>query len=135
MKTGKFAVVFTRTSGSNIAIFTRASGSPTLYNAGLGAYYCGYDNNDNLFCPGMNNQAVGFAEFRHGAAPFIDLRIRGSLGAPGQVQWDGKSITYEGHDKNDIRISRLNASGSTATVVGKTQLRGAANAHQTLGCR
>jgi hypothetical protein len=50
--------------------------------------------------------------------------VSGKLGNPGQVQWDGKYVTYEGRSPGSIKISRLQISGSTATVVGTTRFRG-----------
>ena len=130
-KTGSLAVAFGGGSVGNIAIFANASGSPTLYSAGIGPYFCGYDDKSNLYCSGMNNQQIGFVELASGGESFTALTINGDVGGPGQIQWDGTYITYEGRDARQIKISRLNVVGSTATVVGQTKLKVAKFAHQS----
>lgn len=132
--TGNLAVVFGGGSAGNIAIFANATGSPTLYASGISPYYCGYDNAGNLFVSGYHSYYPGypqFAELPHGSADFLQLSISKSVDGPGQVQWDGSYITLEGRQPHHIKISRLSISGSAATVVSVTQLRGPRFAHQT----
>lgn len=120
--TGNLAVVFAGT-GANIAVFPAAAGTPTLYNSQIGASYCGYDNAGNLFVNGYYGEAYGFSELPSGGTTFTKLSIDQSVGEPGQVQWDGKYITYQGRGKNDAQVSRLSVSGSAATVVSTTHFK------------
>jgi hypothetical protein len=130
-KTGNLAVIFGGGSAGNIAIFPGATGSPTLYTAGIAPYYCGYDNGGNLFVSGLSYQKSALVELPSGSSAFMTLTIIGDVGAPGQIQWDGKYVTYEGRDATHIKISRLSVSGLTATVTGQTHLKGARFAHQS----
>jgi hypothetical protein len=122
-KTGDLAVTCCGGSAGNVAIFANATGTPTLYNAGNGASYLGYDNNGNLFVSGYINDKNALAELPHGSSSFIPITINGKSGGPGQVQWDGSRITLE-NQRDHISIARLDIAGSAASVVGKTKLKG-----------
>jgi hypothetical protein len=116
-KTGDLAVAFSG-STSEMAIFTQASGTPATYDTHLLTIYCGYDNYGNLFASGYGNgDAPGISELAMGSPGFSVLSINGQLGDPGQMQWDGKYMTYEGITAKDIAISRLRISGSVASIV------------------
>lgn len=122
-KTGNLAVACCGGSVGNVAIFQNAAGTPTLYQAGNGASYLGYDNDGNLFVSGYINGQNAFAELPYGSSSFIPITLNGKSGGPGQVQWDGKYITLE-DQKSGISIARLKITGSQASVVGKTSLKG-----------
>jgi hypothetical protein len=128
--TGNLAVVFSG-SGENVAVFPNASGSPTLYETFIGSNYCGYDSSGNLYVSGTDGQTNAIAQLPVGSSSFRLLSIDQTLGVPGQIQWDGMHITYESLTQRKINILRLHISGSVATVVGHTRLKGAVNAHQT----
>ena len=119
--TNNLAVVF-KGSDADIAIFANEQGTPTLYASHIGSEYCGYDNSGNLFVDGSVQEAQ-FAELPKGASDFTVLSISYSVGVPGQVQWDGKYITYEGRGSPEATIYRLAISGSAATIVGTTTLK------------
>lgn len=121
--TNNLAVVFSSTSG-NIAVFPNEGGSPSIYTAQLASFYCGYDNAGNLFISGDDYKGNGLSELPYGQQSTIVLTINGKLGAPGQVQWDGSNMTYENTNTGSISISQLAISGTTATVIGTTSLRG-----------
>jgi hypothetical protein len=122
--TGNLAVVFSG-SGANIAVFPDATGTPTTYESHIVSYYCGYDNAGNLFVSGLNGQQTGLSELPAGESDFSVLSISGTFDGGGQVQWDGSYITVEGRAiPGHIKISRLQISGSTATVVGETKFKG-----------
>jgi hypothetical protein len=87
----------------------------------LDSFYCGYDGSGNLFVDGFNGQAPALSELPSGASSFTELNISGSVGTPGQIQWDGKYITYESTSAPS-KISRLSISSSSATIVGVTNL-------------
>lgn len=130
-KTGNLAVVFGGGSAGNIAVFADATGSPTVYAAGTGAYYCGYDNHGNLYVSGSTNGSDDLVELSYGGSTFEPLTVDGDLGGPGQVQWDGTYVTVEGREPHRIKISRISIAGSVASVVSTTHLKGAKNAHQS----
>jgi hypothetical protein len=117
--TNNLAVVY-KGNGADIAVFSNEQGNPTLYISQIDSFYCGYDNAGDLFVDGMNGQQPGFSELRNGAGQFAELSIPYTVGLPGQVQWDGRYITYESSDQTR-QISRLSISGSAATVVGTTK--------------
>ena len=104
----------------NLAIFYYATGEPTTYDAPT-ALYCGYDGAGNLFLSGEKK----VAELANGHSDFELFSLVGKVGNPGQIQWDGKEMTFESRTKGNIKILRLQISGSTATVVGTTRLKGA----------
>jgi hypothetical protein len=121
--TGNLAVI-ANFSGVGLAIFANAKGAPTIYGAGIVPYGCGYDNQGNLFVSGLNNQLPGLSEFPKGASGFSLLTISKKVGSPGQVQWDGKYIAYEGITEGHILVSRLSISGSAATIVSTSHFDG-----------
>jgi hypothetical protein len=117
------AVVF-KGNGADVAIFLNEQGTPTLYQSQIDSNFCGYDGSGNLFVNGYSGQAYGFSELpRHGSS-FTEISISSVVGQPGQVQWDGKYITYEGIDPEDTRVSQLSISGTSATIAGTTILQG-----------
>ena len=121
--TGNLAVVFSG-SGANIAIFSDATGTPTAYETHIVSYYCGYDNAGNLFVSGLNGHQAGLSELPVGKSTFSVLSINGTFDGFGQVQWDGKYVAVEGRNSDDIKVSRLQISGSIASVVGETRFKG-----------
>jgi hypothetical protein len=121
--TGNLAVI-ANFSGVGVAIFANAKGTPTIYGAGIVPYGCGYDNQGNLFVSGLNNQLPGLSEFPKGASGFSVLTISKKVGSPGQVQWDGRYIAYEGITEGHILVSRLSISGSAATIVSTSHFEG-----------
>jgi hypothetical protein len=123
-KTGNLAICgFGGNSNGNVAIFDNATGNPIIYDSGLAAMYCGYDDKGNLFVSGTINLRNTLAELAYESSAFISITLNGNIGGPGQVQWDGAYITLE-NQREHITISRLAISGSTASLVSKTQLRG-----------
>ena len=122
--TGNLAVVFSSSYG-NIAVFSSAQGTPTIYNAPVDLpLFCGYDSAGNLYVDGLSSANPSFAELKAGSSDFTQLTLDGSIGNPGQIQWDGKYITYESVTKYQVNIARLSISGTTATVIGKTHFKG-----------
>jgi hypothetical protein len=120
-KTNNLAVVF-KSYGGDIAVFPNEQGKPALYDTGIDSTYCGYDDSGNLFVNGYGNGgAYTIAELPAGLSTLSTYRLDNSVGTPGQVQWDGKYITYESLDTPII--SRLKISGSKATIVGTVTLK------------
>jgi hypothetical protein len=121
--TNNLAVVFS-SSVANVAVFPDEGESPTLYSSGLYSFYCGYDNNGNLFVDGLKGFQPGLSELPKGSASFVQLSVSSKVGpTPGQVQWDGMYITYQNQGHNP-KISRLRISGSVAKIVSITRLSG-----------
>jgi hypothetical protein len=115
--TGNLAVTFNG-SGVNLAIFPSATGEPTTYEAPTVAY-CGYDGTGNLFIS-ADKKVIELAK---GSFDFQIFSIVGKVGNEGQIQWDGRYMTFESRTKGSIKLLRLQISGSTATVVGTTRLK------------
>jgi hypothetical protein len=122
-QTNNLAVVF-ESSGGDVAIFPNEGGTPSVFSSQIASIYCGYDNSGNLFVNGFSGQHYQFSELPKGSNVFTKLSISDSVGTPGQVQWDGQYITYEGVDTKNTIISRLSISGSTANIVSQTPLKG-----------
>jgi hypothetical protein len=110
---------------SDIAIFPNETGKPLTYLSGVNSNYCGYDDKGNLFVNGdIEEQGDGISELPKGQPAFkTAVLMPVKVGVPGQVQWDGKHITWEGLSRGEIKISRLKVSGSNITVAGATHFR------------
>jgi hypothetical protein len=121
-RSGNLAVVF-RGSGADVAVFPNATGNPTLYDSQIDSRYCGYDDQGNLFVDGYHNQSSTLAELVSGASSFKSYSLDYSIGNPGQVQWDGKYITWESATPAQPIISQLVISGSTATIISSVRLK------------
>ena len=106
-----------------VSVFPPGSQSATSYNSSLDASFCGYDNAGNLFVDGTDGPNSALAELPNGGSAFEGLTLDQSVGAPGQVQWDGQYLTYESNSDAQATISRLSISGSSAEVVGQTHLK------------
>ena len=127
--TNDVAVVFSGT-GSNVAIFHNGSGSPETFDSGIGSFYCGYDGQGDLFVDGNNGQHAALAELPSGQKNFVNISVD-LPGVPGQLQWDGKYITYQDRSLGEVAVSRLSVSGTTATVVGVTKFKIGKNSAQS----
>jgi hypothetical protein len=118
--TGNLAVAL-EASGGDIAVFPNATGTPVVFNTGIGASWCAYDNSGSLFASGIGDgPSLALAELPIGNTRFLPIAISQSLGQPGQLQWDGSYITWEGIGRGDISVSRLSIYGSEATTIGTT---------------
>jgi hypothetical protein len=129
-KTGNLAA-----SGDGVAIYQHATGNPTMYySSAFGFYYCGYDNEGNLYLSGTNrhygNQAQLF-RLSSGSTEFEQVSLNEKLYAYSlwpSVQWDGKHMTVTSNpDRKPLLIYRLHISGSSATIVGTTEVSGSKN--------
>ena len=106
-----------------VSVFPAGSKSPTSYDTHIDASFCGYDNAGNLFADGFDGPNSALSELPKGASAFEKLTLDQSVGAPGQVQWDGQNLTYESDNAAQSTISRLSISGSSAKVIGQTRLK------------
>jgi len=128
--TNNLAVVFKSDSG-DIAVFANESGTPSIYASTIDSLVCGYDNAGNLLIGGFNGLYPGLAELPQGQGAITVLSISGTLGNPGQVQWDGSHMTYETISSQRISVAQLSISGSLATVIGTTPIKGVKFAAQS----
>lgn len=126
-KTGNLAVSSISGPGGPgyVAIYRKARGTPAIYqdSAFSNYYFCGYDNNGNLFVDGTGGgNQIYLAELPKGSNSFLNFSLNKSIAEPRQVQWDGKYVTLAEQDKRSYQIHRLSFSGSAATIVGTTKL-------------
>lgn len=122
-RSNNLAVVFGSSEG-NVAIFANEQGTPAVYSSGIDSLYCGYDGKGNLFVDGYKQPYNGLAELPKGSTTFTVLSITDLPGTPGQMQWDGKYVTYQNRSPQNATISRLAVSGSVASIVGTTTFSG-----------
>jgi hypothetical protein len=125
--TGNLAAsnIFTFSGGQgSVAVYTGASGSPTLYqDADLHyVYFVGYDNKGNLFADGENDSGrFEFAELAKGSSTLKTITLSGgSITFPGNIRWDGKNVAvgdqeYQGEEES--AIDQTNGAGGKITGV------------------
>jgi hypothetical protein len=110
--------------GAFVYVYEATTSTPTKYTLPNMRYleFAGYDDQGDLFVDGYpsDNQVI-LAELPKGASAFVDLTIDGTIKDPRSIQWDGSYITVF----STASIYRLQVSGSTATIVGRTKLTGA----------
>ncbi|MGA2759092.1 MAG: hypothetical protein ABSF08_02070 [Candidatus Cybelea sp.] len=128
--TGDLAVanVGTASGGGSLSIYTGAKGTPKKFQDSdlTYFYFCGYDDEGNLFVDGLNN-SYGFvlAELPNGSGKLQTINLNGAVAFPGGVQWDGSYVAigdqyYQG--KHTSAIYQVSVSGSAGTVQGTTTL-------------
>lgn len=106
-----------------VAIYADPSSNPETYKIpGMGTYYyCGYDNQGNLFVDGYAEEGGSLlADLPKGAQEFTTITLDKKIYA-GLIQWDGSYITIE--DSTPPIIYRISISGASGTIVGTTKLR------------
>lgn len=109
-------------------VYQRARGRPNKYSdAQLRfAYFCGYDDQGNLFVDGIDNGgSFQLFELPRGGTKLRSVTLNQAINFPGAIQWDGKYLTigdqeYRGTHRS--AIYRVVVSGSTASVQGVTKL-------------
>ena len=111
-------------SGDSVAVYQSSSQSPAFFydtNMPYLDYLC-YDNQGNLFVTGsaMNGDANMIAELPHASGTFTNININQSLSDMKALRWDGTYITVA----SGSSIYRLQFSGSSGIVVGKTTPKG-----------
>ena len=119
--TNSLAVVFQ----TQVAVFQNEQGTPTVYPTHIDAFYCSFDANGDLFVDGYGGNSgadYALAELASGAPDFTTISVNNSVGGPGQLQWDGQYLAYQSFDKFG-KISRLQISGSSATIVSTTSFK------------
>jgi hypothetical protein len=136
--TGNLAVtnLGASTGGGDLAIYTGAKGSAKKYQDSdlTYPYFCGYDDQGNLFVDGLNSSyGFVFAELPSGSGKLQTIGLNGTVDFPGGVQWDGSYVAigdqyYQG--KHTSAIDQVSVSGSAGTVEGTTTLTSSCNVLQ-----
>lgn len=127
-------------SGDGVAIFSHASGTPTIYySSQFSFFYCGYDAQGNLYLSAWNQQSWDQAQLvrlTSGSSSFEQISVNTTLHMDfsfelwPSVQWDGKRMTVSSMPhRQPSYIYRLRISGSSATVAGSTKLNSQKNAY------
>jgi hypothetical protein len=122
---GELAVTWYTNSNGYVAIYQDASGTPTLYsNGNMIPYYCGFDDEGNLFVDGTPGEASGFmfAELPKDGNSLVNVSLDKNIGFGGFVQWDGKHVAVE--DIDAFTIYRFAISSFSGTLKGATVLNG-----------
>lgn len=121
----------------NVAVYPKASGTPTAYsNSNIYYYYyCGYDDKGNLFVDGETEASVfGLGELSKGSSTLNFINIDETIYLPGGVQWDGKYLAVG--DQVAVKhnftstIYQLSVNGSEATTVTTMVLTGSSQVAQ-----
>ena len=115
----------------SIALFARAKGQPKIVKGYGEIYFVTYDAKGNLFGDGMDaRSAFALFELPAGSRKLVPLKVHGAVVEfPGNVQYtnDVLNIVDQGVEVNyETRVK-----GSTAAVVGKTELRGSGDCNAT----
>jgi hypothetical protein len=106
-----------------IAIYPKAKGKAKQYFSDQvnSTYFCGYDNDGNLFVDGNDRGAAPiFLELPKGKSGFRVMKLNKTVDTPSGVQWDGKYVAVG--DKGAGLIYRVDANGKVAQTI---KLRGA----------
>lgn len=102
------------------------------YSSQFTFFYCGYDNQGNLYVSAWNDQHENQAQLVRLATAsgnfeqiILDATLYMDVGFEfwPSVQWDGKRMTVSsGSERKPASIYRLRILGSAATVAGMTDL-------------
>lgn len=93
--------------------------------------FCGYDDKGDLFVDGRDTSGdFVLVELPRRAKKFVTIALTQGIGAPGQVQWDGKHLAIGDTGVSPSVIYQFDVSGSTATEVGSTTLAGSSTVEQ-----
>ncbi len=132
--TGNLAVTNIETYGSgagSVAIFAHAKGDAKLYTVPKmsSPYWCGYDNNGNLFVDGRDaSEQTRFAELPKGKTTFTNILLKGpSIIFPGDVVWDGKYVAI-----GDQQYQRVGSPPEYDSAIFQTTGAGGKIVHTTV---
>jgi hypothetical protein len=108
----------------SISIYAGAKGSaegPYSDSAFHEIWFCGYDDQGNLFIDGVNSSdQFEFAEMPEGSSSFTNISLNQRFHWPGGIQWDGKYVAVG--DREGGVIYQTNGAGGQ--IVGTTTMRG-----------
>lgn len=109
-------------------VYERARGRPSKYSDTQlqFAYFCGYDDQGNLFVDGVDGAgAFRLFELPRGGTKLQSITLNQTVNFPGAIQWDGKYLTVGDQQYRSTHrsaIYQVVVSGSTASVQGVTKL-------------
>ena len=119
--TGNLAVLNNSGYNATVAVYPGAQGTPTYYDVPkmLDSFSTTYDNNGNLFVDGT--ESTRLAELPQGSSSFTAISIsKKRLPNFGTLQWDSGVLLMA----SKTRVYQLQISGSTASIVGITTVKG-----------
>jgi hypothetical protein len=113
-----------------VVIYKKASGKGTVSQTPLSeAWFAGFDNKGNLYVDGLGATAFTFVELPKGSKSWETLSLSASgcgascyVGFPGEVQFDGKYITLNNVESQNIL--GYTCSGTTCTHKRTVSLSG-----------
>jgi hypothetical protein len=119
--TGNLAVANEGSGAGEVAIFSRATGTPQFYNDPAIFEYgqCGYDNKGNLYVDGTGSGNI-LAKLPKGSGTFINYSLGKRFTTYGSLQWDGKELTLTNPQKHELYALQL---GKTLKVTATTRFR------------
>jgi hypothetical protein len=122
----------------SVAVYDHAQGDPAMYYSSEQHpfRFCGYDNLGNLYLVAPSEKysnRFDFIELPQDSGSFQPIALKVELydgygGFTPSVQWDGKYITVSSAANartGPVTVYRLDVSGTTAQVVGATELSSA----------
>ena len=111
------------TNQDSVLVWAPGNSNPATYKyPGARLEYCGYDNAGNLFID-LHDDSSALLELPYGSGALQAIILSKRVAQPGQVQWDGSSMTVQDESK-PFAIYRFQATGSSANIVGSTKLKG-----------
>ena len=136
--TGNLAVtnLGTASGGGNLSIYAGAKGSAKKYTDSdlMYFYFCGYDDQENLFVDGLDKTYhFVLAELPSAGATLQTISLSANVGFPGGIAWDGAYVAigdqyYQTQHK--AAIFQYSISGSAGTLEGTTTLPDSCDALQ-----
>lgn len=128
----------------DVAIYADAQGAPAMYYSSTlhGFYYCGYDDQANLYLSVAIDGGYELASLSAGSSSIERINLKtplyGGYAFAPSVQWDGAHMTVSStlkqddqeEDSDPVNVYRLSISGSSATVIGTTKLNAPQNRHR-----
>jgi hypothetical protein len=131
-KTGDLAVASLDSTfgGGDVAIYARAKGKPKPFvDPGItNYYYCGYDDEGNLYVDGQLKGGFQLAEMPEGSNDFTTISLNQHINWPGAVQWDGQYLVVG--DKGATVAYRFQVSGSMGMLEGTVDFDGTQSPEQ-----
>ena len=122
--------------GGAVLVYAGAKGAAKVYTSSTlaVAFFCAYDANGNLFVDGLDsNYTFVLQELPAGATALQSVAIKGTIGYPGGIAWDGKYLVigdnaYAGG--RSTALDRLTVSGTTANIASTITLNGTCEVQQ-----
>lgn len=128
-KTSDLAVSTWRggTGPGYLSIYKQSKGTPKTYSDSAFAYalFPGYDAKGNVFLDGVaSGSAFRYAELPSGKTKLVAVSLKQSIGYPGEVQFDGKSVAVGDQTARAIYQTTGGKVNGTTTLGGSGTLYG-----------